>query len=55
VNADGAGHQGPNSVFAHTYASGDYTSMTNYAGSFVVSLYIAANHQTQIAASGCSR
>jgi hypothetical protein len=55
VNADGVGHQGPNSVFAHTAASGDYTSMTNFGGSFVVSLYIAANHQTQIAASGCSQ
>jgi hypothetical protein len=54
VNADGVSHQGPNSVLAHTYEGGDYTSMTNLAGSFVLSLYIAANHQTQIAASGCS-
>ena len=54
VNPDGVGHQGPTTVLPHTVASGDYTSMTNFGGSFVVSLYAAANHQTQIAASGCS-
>jgi hypothetical protein len=54
INADGVGHQGPNQVFAHTAASGDYTSMTNFDGSFVVSLYVAANHLTQVSASSCS-
>jgi hypothetical protein len=53
VNPDGAGHQGPNTVFAHAYASGDKVSMTNFNGSFVVSLYDSAAHLTRVAASGC--
>jgi hypothetical protein len=53
VNADGVGHQGPISVFAHTYGAGDEVSMTNFAGSFVVSLYNASANLTQVAASGC--
>jgi hypothetical protein len=53
VNADGVGHQGPTSVFAHTYETGDIVSLTNLAGSFVISLYNASTQSTQIAASGC--
>jgi hypothetical protein len=54
VGADGGGRQGPNSVFAHAAAAGDDVAMTNLNGSFVVSLYSATNHFTQVAASGCS-
>ncbi len=54
VNADGVGHQGPNSLLAHSYGADDEVSMTNLQGSFVVSLYDNANHSTQIAASGCA-
>jgi|HubBroStandDraft_6_1064221.scaffolds.fasta_scaffold36952_3 hypothetical protein len=53
VNADGVGHQGPETVFAHTYADGDEVSMTNVAGSFVVSLYNSSTRSTVVAASGC--
>jgi uncharacterized membrane protein YgcG len=53
VNANGVGHQGPVQVFSRSNGSGDYTSMTNLNGSFVVSLYVAANHQTFVSASGC--
>jgi hypothetical protein len=53
VNASGTSVKGPVQVFAHSRASDDYTSMTNLDGSFVVSLYIAANHQTLVSASGC--
>ncbi len=55
VNADGIGHQGPNSIFPHTYGGGDIVSMTNLSGSFVVSLYNAVGHSTQVAASGCTQ
>jgi hypothetical protein len=53
VNADGMGHNGPNSVFGHTAAIGDRFSMTNFAGSFVVSLYSVGTKSTQAVASGC--
>ncbi|MGO9832906.1 MAG: hypothetical protein ACLP1X_01690 [Polyangiaceae bacterium] len=53
VNADGVGHQGPETVFAHTYNDGDEVSMTNVAGSFVVSLYDSSTRSTKVAASGC--
>lgn len=53
VNTDGIGHQGPDTVFPHTYATGDEVSLTNFGGSFVVSLYNASANSTQIAASGC--
>jgi hypothetical protein len=53
VNADGVGHQGPTPLFAHNYAAGDEVSLTNLAGSFVVSLYDTTAHSTQVAASGC--
>jgi hypothetical protein len=40
-------------VFAHTYNDGDEVSMTNVAGSFVVSLYNSSTRSTVVAASGC--
>lgn len=54
VNTDGLTHVGPASVLAHTYGSGDYVNISNFGGSFGVSLYSAADHSTQMAASGCS-
>jgi len=54
IGADGGSRQGPNSVFAHTFAGSDDFAMTNLNGSFVVSLYSATNHFTQVAASGCT-
>ncbi len=53
VNAGGASHVGPSSVISHTYAAGDIVSGMNYGGSFGVSIYESATHQTQMAASGC--
>jgi hypothetical protein len=54
IDADGATHFGPSSILAHTYAAGDQVNMTNFGGSFGLSLYSAATQSTQIAASGCS-
>jgi hypothetical protein len=54
VSADGLTHVGPGSVISHSYASGDYLNITNFAGSFGVSLYSAAAHSTQMAATGCT-
>ena len=53
VNTDGTTHLGPSSVFAHTFADGDVMNIMNFNGSFGVSLYSAASHSTQTAASGC--
>jgi hypothetical protein len=53
VDANGATHLGPSSVIAHTYALGDQINITNFGGSFGVSLYSAATQSTQLAASGC--
>jgi hypothetical protein len=53
VNADGLTHVGPNDLFAHTYVSGDFINITNYGGSFGVSLYTSTTQATQMAASGC--
>ena len=55
VNADGVGHQGPNSVLAHTYASATTRPMTNLDGSCVLALH-RSEHQTRKMrrASGCS-
>src|SRR5450432_1745662 len=53
INADGLNHTGPNDVFAHTYGAGDFINISNYGGSFGVSLYTAATHATEMAASGC--
>jgi hypothetical protein len=58
VNADGVGHRGPDTVFAHTFdmgntaAVGDLFSITNLNGSFVLSLFSQATNSTQVAASG---
>jgi len=54
VNADGLTHVGPTDLFAHTLANPDYINITNYGGSFGVSLYTSATHATQMAASGCA-
>jgi hypothetical protein len=54
VNADGLSHLPPSSVIAHTYAPGDQINITNFAGSFALSLYSNADHSAQIAASGCA-
>ena len=54
VNADGIRHVGPTTIIAHTYAGGDQVAVTNFGGSFGVSLYGRADHATKIAASGCS-
>jgi hypothetical protein len=54
VNANGVGHQGPVQVFSRSNNGSDYTSMTNLNGSFVLSLYLATNHQTLVSASGCA-
>ncbi len=53
VNPDGITHVGPTSVLAQTYASGDYVNISNFGGSFGVSLYSKQNHSTQLAGSGC--
>ena len=54
VNADGLTHVGPASVMAHTYDSGgDYLNISNFAGSFAVSLYSHGEHKTRVAASSC--
>ena len=54
VSADGLTHVGPGTVISHSRASGDYINITNFAGSFGVSLYSAAAHSTQMAATGCT-
>jgi hypothetical protein len=53
VDANGVGHEGPTTLFAHTVLGSDEVAMTNFAGSFVVSLYDSTAHSTQAAASGC--
>jgi hypothetical protein len=53
VNADGLTHVGPASVMAHTYNGSDRINISNFAGSFAVSLYAAGEHRTHVAASSC--
>ena len=53
VNADGLTHVGPASVMAHAYGNGDTINISNFAGSFAVSLYSAGEHKTRVAASSC--
>jgi hypothetical protein len=53
VKADGKTHVGPSSIIPHTYAAGDQINITNFGGSFGLSLYSTASHSTQMAASGC--
>jgi hypothetical protein len=54
VNSDGVSHVAPSSVIAHTYAGGDQINISNFGGSFGVSIYGGATHSTQMAASGCA-
>ena len=53
VEPDGMTYLGPGTVFSHSQQGGDIVWVTNFAGSFVVSLYSSANHQTLVAATGC--
>jgi len=53
VNADGVSHSAASSVIAHTYAAGDQANISNFGGSFAVSVYGSATHSTQLAVSGC--
>jgi hypothetical protein len=53
VNANGTTHVGPTSVIPHTYAADDLINITNFGGSFGLSLYSAASQSTQMAGSGC--
>jgi hypothetical protein len=53
VNADGLTHVGPASVMAHSRAGGDRINISNFAGSFAVSLYSVSEHKTRVAASAC--
>jgi hypothetical protein len=54
VSADGLTHVGPGTVISHSRGGGDYINITNFAGSFGVSLYSTAAHSTQMAATGCT-
>jgi len=54
VSADGSTHVGPGTVISHSRAAADYINITNFAGSFGVSLYSALAHSTQMAATGCT-
>ena len=53
VDLNGVGHEGPTPVFAHTIGTGDEVSLTNFDGSFVVSLYNGSTKSTEVVASGC--
>jgi hypothetical protein len=55
VLADGSTHLGPGSVISHAYTSGDTIEITNFGGSFGVSLYSAQSHSTQMAATSYSQ
>lgn len=53
VSADGTTHVGPNQVISHSQGVGDEVAITEYGGSFGLSLYSAAEHLTRMASSGC--
>jgi len=53
VNADGVTHVGPTTVISHAFGGGDEVAITEFGGSFGVSLYSEAEHLTRMAASGC--
>ena len=59
VNADGVTHVGPTTVISHAFgapagrAGEDEVAITEFGGSFGISLYSAAEHLTRMAASGC--
>ncbi len=51
VTADGSKRMSTGTVISS--ASGSQVTLTNYHGSFALSLYDSAKHQTQVAISGC--
>ncbi len=53
VNADGVTHLGPTTVISHAFGGADEVAITEFGGSFGISLYSAAEHLTRMAASGC--
>ena len=53
VNADGITHVGPTTVISHAFVDGDEVAITEFGGSFGISLYSSAEHLTRMAASGC--
>ena len=53
VCADGTTWEGPLSLLAAAHVYGDLTALTNYGGSFSVSLYSPTDGSTLVAASGC--
>jgi len=53
VNADGLTHTGLGTVISNTYAAGDMVTLSNFRGSFVVSLHSTASTSTRAVASGC--
>jgi hypothetical protein len=53
VSADGVTHQGPLAILAAPHVVGDLAAITNYGGSFSLSLYSPTDGTTQAAASGC--
>jgi hypothetical protein len=54
IDSDGLTHLGPSPVISHTYAPGDLINITNFGGSFGLSIYSTTDHSTQMAASGCA-
>ena len=57
VNADGLTRVGPASVISHAYGSttttSDYINISNFAGSFALSLYSINEQKTRVVASSC--
>ena len=53
VNPDGVTHVGPTTVISHAFGGADEVAITEFGGSFGISLYSAAEHLTRMAASGC--
>jgi hypothetical protein len=53
VNSDGLTYVGPDSVLPHAYTAGDFLNISNYGGSFGLSVYSSATQSTQVVASGC--
>jgi hypothetical protein len=54
VNPDGVTHVGPTTVITHAFGGGDEVAITEFGGSFGISLYSAAEHLTRMAVSGCA-
>jgi len=53
VTADGAKHFAVGTVISSS--KGSQVAITNYGGSFSVSLFEAMQHATQVVASGCTQ